>query len=546
MAAPNVTAERGRLAYESKFDAFWFTHTIFVFFLLFAALLLSHAFLLRLPYFWDEAGYYIPSARDLLNGSLIPHSTLSNAHPPLVLAWLALAWKLFGEKLIVTRVAMLALAAFSLTGFFRLARRAANPTVAIAATLLTAVYPVFFAQSSLAHVDLAAAGLTFWGLEAYIAKRRGSMIVWFALAGLAKETAVLVPVGLFAWECLYVRKRDFRLMKPALACMISALPLCGWYAYHYARTGFVFGNPEFLQYNLQGNLHPLRILLALLLRIWQTVGYLNLAIATIACLLAMKYPALPQDGESGEAGALRPRISLDVQYAFLVIATVYLLAMSVLGGAVLARYMLPIVPLFILICVSTVWRRIKAWKAVLAIIAAGFIAAIVVNPPYGFAPEDNLAYRDYILLHQRAEAFLSTKYPGAHVLTAWPASDELSRPYLGYVNKPMQVVRIEDFTMDQLISASRAPVRMDVAVVFSTKYQPPHSLFGGWRIWNEWKARYFGFHEDLSPDASALVLGGTVVYRDARRGQWIGVIELQRAEEARVQSLPGDQVTARR
>src|SRR6266496_5322986 len=53
----------------------------------FLLLILTHAPLLRLPYFWDEAGYYIPAARDLLAGSLIPHSTPSNAHPPLVMAW---------------------------------------------------------------------------------------------------------------------------------------------------------------------------------------------------------------------------------------------------------------------------------------------------------------------------------------------------------------------------------------------------------------------------------------------------------------------------
>src|SRR5262250_3349082 len=63
----------------------------------FAVVLIAfHAPLLRLPYFWDEAGYYIPAARDLLAGSLIPHSTPSNAHPPLVLAWLAASWKLLG------------------------------------------------------------------------------------------------------------------------------------------------------------------------------------------------------------------------------------------------------------------------------------------------------------------------------------------------------------------------------------------------------------------------------------------------------------------
>ena len=119
-----------------------------------------HLPLLRLPYFWDEAGYYIPAARDLLaTGSLIPRTTLSNAHPPLVLAYLAIWWRLAGYTPLVTRTAMLLISAFSLLGVFRLAQRVANEEVAIASTLCMALYPVFFAQSSLAHVDLAGGGL---------------------------------------------------------------------------------------------------------------------------------------------------------------------------------------------------------------------------------------------------------------------------------------------------------------------------------------------------------------------------------------------------
>jgi hypothetical protein len=92
-----------------------------VFALIFVAILLLHLPLLRLPYFWDESGYYIPAARDLLlTGSLIPHSTPSNAHPPLVMAYLAACWKVFGFSQLVTRTAMLAVAAFSLLGVYRL------------------------------------------------------------------------------------------------------------------------------------------------------------------------------------------------------------------------------------------------------------------------------------------------------------------------------------------------------------------------------------------------------------------------------------------
>src|SRR3982074_789511 len=140
-----------------------------LFALFFAGLMLLHAPLLRLPYFWDEAGYYIPAARDLfLTGTLIPQSTPSNAHPPLVMAWLALAWCVFGYSPLVTPPALLALSAFSLLGLFRLSRVAANVPVAWATTALVALYPVYFTQSSLAHVDLPAAGFTFWALAAYI------------------------------------------------------------------------------------------------------------------------------------------------------------------------------------------------------------------------------------------------------------------------------------------------------------------------------------------------------------------------------------------
>lgn len=163
-------------------------HPALVFAVILVAVFLLHLPLLQLPYFWDEAGYYVPAARDiLLTGSLIPHSTPSNAHPPLVLAWLALWWRCAGYAPLVTRSAMMVLAAFSLTGVFRLAERVANTQVAIASTLCTALYPVFFAQSSLAHVDLAAAGLTFWGLTAYLEDRPVSVAIWFSLACLAKK-----------------------------------------------------------------------------------------------------------------------------------------------------------------------------------------------------------------------------------------------------------------------------------------------------------------------------------------------------------------------
>jgi hypothetical protein len=525
-----------------------------LFALFFAGLLLLHARLLRLPYFWDEAGYYVPAARDLfLTGTFIPQSTPSNAHPPLVMAWLALAWRVAGYSPLVTRTAMLALSAFSLLGWFRLSRIAANLPVAWATTALVALYPVYFTQSSMAQVDLPAAGFTFWALAAYLEDRSWKQVLWFSLAALAKETAILAPLALLAWELLgdFIRTRSqessresstkgpkeirWKEILPPVGrrtrwfyLLLPAVPLAGWYAYHYAKTGFLLGNPEFFRYNVAATLNPLRIPLALGMRLWQLFGYFGLYLLTLAALLAMLRP--PQETNAGA----RPRIPFWMQAAFLSVLLAYLAFMSAVGGAVLARYMLPVVPLVVLVLVSTLWRRARHWKLIVGAVAIAFVASLFSNPPYGFSLEDNLAYRDYIVMHAEASRFLAMRYPGERVLTAWPASDELTRPWLGYVNanasQPFRVVRIEDFSVSQIDLAARARDRFDVALVFSTKYQPPHPLFGieNWDAWRRIKEKFFGYHRDLLPEDIAQRLGGTIAYRKQENGQWIAVIAVER------------------
>jgi hypothetical protein len=204
--------------------------------------------------------------------------------------------------------------------------------------------------------------------------------------------------------------------------------------------------------------------------------------------------------------------------------------MALIGGAELARYMLPAVPLVIIVAVSTLRRRLRYWPAAVAVVAIAFVAAWFWNPPYGFSPEDNLAYRDYIVLHQDAERFLEARYPMAHVLTAWPASDELARPWLGYVTRPVQVVRIEDFSLDEVLSAADFRSHFEVALVFSTKYEPAHPLLDRWQVWTDLKRRFFGYHRDLPPAAAAQILGGRIVFSGERKGQWAAVIEMEQSQ----------------
>jgi hypothetical protein len=93
----------------------------------------------------------------------------------------------------------------------------------------------------------------------------------------------------------------------------------------------------------------------------------------------------------------------------------------------------------------------------------------------------------------------------------------------------MQVVRIEDFSLEQVLSAAEFRSHFEAALVFSTKYEPTHSPGDGWHAWLDLKRRFFGFHRDLPPAAVAQILGGHVVFSKERKGQWIAVIEMERA-----------------
>jgi hypothetical protein len=534
-----------------------------LFALFFVALMLAHAPLLRLPYFWDEAGYYVPAARDLyLKGALVPVSTPSSLHPPLVMAWLALAWRVAGYSILVTRTAMLMLAAFSLLGLFRLSRAASNARVAWATTLLVTLYPVFFTQSSLAQVDLPAAGFTFWALLAFLEDHPWKQVLWFSLATLAKETAIVAPLALFVWQFAWqviaptVRKRwpskRFSEFAPpenrrtrAFHLLLPALALAGWFSFHYAKTGHVFGSPDFFRYNVAETLNPLRIPLAFVLRLWQVCGYLGLYLLTLAGALALLRPARIENGHA------RPRIAIWQQGAFAAVLLAYLVFMSAVGGAVLARYLLPVLPLVILAWVSTLWRRVRHWEVIVGAVGIAFVIGLFVNPPYGFSLEDNLAYRDYVVLHaeasrflaltqlastQRATTELATSDPvlpdqNGRVLTAWPASDELTRPWLGYVSRPFPVLRLEDFTAAQIALASAARGRFSVALVFSTKYQPAHPLLEDWQAWQRLKEKFFGYHRDMSAEEIAQGLGGRIVFQKKAAGQWVAVIAFDQKPE---------------
>jgi 4-amino-4-deoxy-L-arabinose transferase-like glycosyltransferase len=533
------TDEDGQRAFENI--PLWVLYPLF-----FVAVYLSHFRLLRLPYFWDEGGYYIPAAWDFFRtGSLIPHSTVTNAHPPMPSILLAAWWHLSGYVVSGTRTLVSMVAAAGLLGVFKLARTLTSTGVAAVTVFLTAIYPVWFAQSTLAHADIFAAAFTLWGLAFYFNQNSAETssrltlnpiypiyaTLMFSLAALSKETSIVTPIALALWETILLLQNrreplSRRLHSSWIAALLTPiLPLAAWYAFHYHRTGFVFGNPEFLRYNATANLDAHRIALCLWHRLLHLFAHMNMFVP-VACMIAAMF--IPVAATNQRLPISRPALK-----AIGVVLLANWIAFSILGGALLTRYLLPMYPLILLVCVNTWRRRLpERWLLLAALSATAFLAGIWINPPYAFAPEDNLTYRDFIVLHQQAVRFIDLTYPEATVLTAWPATSELNRPELGYTNHAVKTTPILNFSLDQIERAAADPGSYDVALIFSTKWAPPANRVSLSRQHESTDTKYFDFHRDLSPSEIATILHGEVVWQAHRKGEWAAVLHFPRIVEA--------------
>jgi 4-amino-4-deoxy-L-arabinose transferase-like glycosyltransferase len=486
----------------------------------FGALAISHYPLLRLPYYWDEAGYYIPAALDFFrHGLLVPQSTLPTGHTPLLPACLALAWQLLGFAPLISRLTMIAFASGTLVALYNLGRAVARREIAIWACILLAVSPLFFAQSSLVFLDLPAAFTTTVAVWALLRRHMAWFAVASSLAVLTKETAVvIVPVALiFVWRFRKDLRKSEGLWMAAPVFLLGA-----WATWYHHMTGFWTGNPQYLQYNLYSTFEPGRIAVSLLRRLYQVfIGGFNWLIVVAALLGYRRMKKTRDGGTGGDAMAESASGSMvSKEFFFLagVLAAAYIVMLSTVGGAVLPRYLLPMFPCFYLALAMLVDAFPRpAMRVALLLVAACFVASWFINPPYPFAYEDNLSYADFIRLHQQAAEWLSAQPGNPRILTAWPVTDELVHTELGYVKKPLRVVGLPGFKSRDFNEVSAKS--FDLLYIYSRKWDPPDNWLRHYRP----LARADEFSPPVRPAFVALRFDLHLVAFFHLRGQWVRI-----------------------
>ncbi len=434
-------------------------HYVILFFLLFAApLLVIHGQLLSLPYFWDEHGQFIPTALDLLrHGWWVARSTIPNVHPPGVEAYLVLWYKVFGYSIPITRVAMLLLAAAGLLITFLLAIELGQGTTGAPAfwpPLFLLASPLFYMQSFMAQLDMPAMVSTLLALLLFLKGRYAEAAAASVMLVLIKETGLVTPLVFFL---VLIFRRDWRrasyFVAPAIAVGL-------WLAVLHKATGYWLGNPGFAHYNVEYSLHPVRMALSFARRFY----YLFFAefrwIGTVVLVLtARKCTAFRSTGW---------RIAI-------IVCAANVALVSVLGGAELERYLLPVLPVFyIAVAVALTFVH----RAVGAIVSVGLTIGLVVslfwNPPYPFPYENNYSMVDFVRLQQTASQFAERNLRDKTIATAWPLTAALERPDYGYVDRTLKAVDTNDFHLSSI--RALPPASFDALITFTRTWAPQN----GW------------------------------------------------------------------
>jgi 4-amino-4-deoxy-L-arabinose transferase-like glycosyltransferase len=463
------------------------------------------------------------------SGQLVPRSTLLTGHTPLVIIYLALAWRAFGFSPVITRAAMVLVAAGTLAGVYALGRRVAHREIAAWSVLLLGLSPLFFAQSVLAHLDLAAALFTLLALWTLLAGHPWSFALASTCAVLSKETAVvLLPVAwLFSrWQ----RRRATGSLARAwwVAYLAPLLALAVWLGFYHHATGFWTGNREYLHYNLYSTLNPVRVLLTLLRRLYETfVGGFNWLL-TAGAIAGIGWGRRNRKGSTHEASEEpvqnQPGPSIQRRFFFLGgwLIAVYLVMLSVVGGAVLPRYLLPVFPPLVLIGVILIWRLPRpAARSIVVFTAGCFVWAWFLNPPYPFPFEDNLAYVDFVRLHQQAAQLLEARAGNGRILTAWPASDELAHPFLGYVRQPLNVVALQGFGRQDFRGVS--PESFDCLYLYSRRWEPANNWLRSFPSLQRLQERYFEYQPQMPEQELAASYHLRLLASFERHRQWVRI-----------------------
>lgn len=481
-----------------------------------AVLALLNRPVFQLPYYWDEAGSFIPAARQFGDAAGVWVSS-----GPLMPLALAMLWKIFGEHVWVTRMLALALGGGVLYYTFQIGRKLWDVRVAACAALWLAITPLFLAESGLYHPQIALTFLGLWALHAFLERSWVTYAIAASAMVLVSHTGLVFLLGL----CLTVLFSEERKRASTLAIVAAPAALLAAWAFLTSLNqipiqqaavspmgswGLLRGAVNFLRYSYQLFISDF-LFIPFLLTYWGLRQE------------RQKYFVWDLLQFSESENTMRER----AVRAFGALITLHLVYFSVAPGPFLVRSILPVLPVFLLWACAGALRELGQ-RPHLFVVLAPIVLAVNMGwtPVYPTLFENDLDYRSYVRVHSEASAVLAAERPGKTILTQWPVTDELSRPELGYVFHPLPVVDV--LTTGPAFLRSFTASNSEIVVTFNERRDPAINLLHLPFV-KSWSQRVYGTRD--TEHIPAGLTGFERIRRFERDGFWVEVFEKKQQKE---------------
>jgi len=453
-------------------------------------------------------GQFVPAALDLYHhGAWVPRSVPANVHPPGVPALMAAVWRIFGYSIISARLTMLLLASVGIVFSFlltaRLGRGQSRTRIgcAFTAALFLMATPVFYTQSMLVILDMPAMTFTVLALLLFLDERYVQCALICTFLVLLKETAITTPAVFAAWLWYHQKQK-----KTALYFVCPAVALGLWLLVLERVTGHWLGNETFARENITSALTLHHVFIAFLVRAWFLFISDGRWLATIALFVGWR------------------RLRSENWHISFLVAGAQIVMVTVLGGAELDRYLLPVLPVLYAAVVTAAVQYPVKWRVASHVaLAALLVLGWFWNPPYPYPYEDNLTMVDFVYLQKDAARYLEDHAPDKRIASVWPFTFAIQNPELGYVARPLKTVDATGLRLTDLTALDRQ--KFELLVVYS-RYSP---IQGTWldaaplRWFLRRLRRYYDVRVQATDEEIREGLGYVPIMRWTRRAQWIEI-----------------------
>lgn len=406
-----------------------------------------------LPFWWDSAGFVVNAAKDFLSQNFNPPIALHSdfAHPPLVMMLIALAWKIGGIQPLMAHSTVLPFIGIFLIATYFLAKKLVAPISAFFSALIVATVPIVLHEASQVYLDLPAAALSIAALALLFHKKYGLSVAAFILAALSRETVLLVlPLYAFlGWKSI-----DPKSIKHKIASLLGLLsPLLAYLGYvliFHAYTGFWFSSRS-------GRFDSkLATLFEQVVPSLKNVGasfFIDngmwvLSLLALGALIMLWHKKMLAS-------------SLNRNLLGFLLTTIGVLCAYAVFQEYTLRYSLMVLPLWIITVVamleqaSTKLLKTNAF-AFMVIALVGSIGVFAMNwypktaptASYTFSPPTNLTALDRIFVFRQVAKYLELTHGGKETLGSFPENQQLTQPFLGYVDTPLPFSLCDQFSQE--------------------------------------------------------------------------------------------------